>query len=92
MTVNARDGLRNIRREHVEDAFRELELEGVAATAGSYFVRMNAREVPAKRLLRAAYKLANAKDIPASAFSGGTFTAEILRALGFEVVVRGARP
>ncbi len=85
-----RDGFSKIRREHIEQAFREMEREGIGARGGSYFVKLGGKELPAKRVLRAAYKLANGDDIPASTFSGGTFTAKILEALGVEVVVRSS--
>lgn len=83
-----REGFSKIRREHVEQAFREIEAEGVGARGGSYFVSIGGKELPAKRVLRAAYRLANGAEIPASAFSGGTFTAKILEGLGVTVVVR----
>jgi hypothetical protein len=83
-----REGFAKIRREHVEQAFREVEAEGVGARGGSYFVSLGGKELPAKRVLRAAYKLANGTEISTSAFSGGTFTAKILEGLGVKVVVR----
>jgi hypothetical protein len=83
-----REAFAKIRREHVEQAFREVAAEGVGARGGSYFVSIGGQELPAKRVLRAAYKLANGVDIPASAFSGGIFTAQILEGLGVKVVVR----
>jgi hypothetical protein len=83
-----REGFNKIRREHVEQAFREIDREGVGAKGGSYFVKIGGKELPAKRVLRTAYRLANGADISTSAFSGGVFTARILEGLGVEVVVR----
>lgn len=84
------EGFSRIRREHVEQAFRQVEREGGSAKGGSYFVKIGGKELPAKRVLRAAYRLANGVEIPASAFSGGTFTAKIFERLGIEVVVRAS--
>jgi hypothetical protein len=83
-----RDGFSKIKREHIEEAFRLAKLEGVPARGGSYFVKLDGTELPAKRILRDAYKLANGNEISPSAFSGGVFTARILEALGLEVIVR----
>jgi uncharacterized protein (DUF2235 family) len=43
--------------------------------------------LPAKRILQDAYRLANGDELHAREFSGGTFTARILAALGFEIIV-----
>lgn len=83
-------GFSKIRREHVEQAFREIVREGVLDRGGSYFVKLDGKELPAKRVLRAAYKLANGTEISTREFSGGLFTAKILEALGVEVVVRSS--
>jgi hypothetical protein len=88
--MRAREGFSKIRREHVEQAFREAEREGVGARGGSYFVKIGGKELPAKRVLRAAYRLANGVEISASSFSGGLFTAKVLEGLGVEVVVHTA--
>ncbi|WP_437277888.1 MULTISPECIES: hypothetical protein [unclassified Sorangium] len=77
-----------VRREHVEKACRELTASGASTGGGSYFVRFDGRDLPAKRVLRDAYRHANEREIEAKAFSGGQFTARILQKLGFEVVVR----
>lgn len=82
-----REAFKKIRREHVEAAFRELQREGAQPRGGSYFVRINGTEIPAKRVLRTAYRLANGVDISPKAFSGGVFSARLLEALGLEVVV-----
>jgi hypothetical protein len=87
-----REGLSKIRREHVERAFLEVAREGGGAMGGSYFVKIGEKELPAKRVLRAAYRLANGDEISAGAFSGGVFTAKILQSLGLEVVVRASSP
>ncbi|KYF70840.1 hypothetical protein [Sorangium sp. So ce388] len=76
-----------IRREHVEQACRELMASGAPKGGGSYFVRFDGRELPAKRVLRDAYRHANEREIEAKDFSGGQFVAKILQRLGFEVVV-----
>jgi hypothetical protein len=77
-----------IQREHVEAACRELIKSGTFASGGSYFVRFDEHDLPAKRVLREAYRLANERDISTKEFSGGQFTAQILKGMGFEVVVR----
>jgi hypothetical protein len=87
-----REGFSRIQREHVEQAFHDVEREGIGARGGSYFLKLHGVELPAKRVLRDAYKLANGIEIPTSAFSGGTFTARILERLGLEVVVRDRTP
>ena len=83
-----REGFNKIRHEHVEQAFREVDAAGGAGGGGSYFVSIDGKELPAKRVLRVAYRIANGTEIPASAFSGGTFTAKVLEAVGVKVVVR----
>ena len=89
-TILVMKSFSKIRREHVEQAFRDVEREGIGARGGSYFVKMGGKELPAKRVLRAAYLLANGAEISVSAFSGGVFTAKILEGLGVEVVVRSS--
>lgn len=84
----ARLGFRKIRREHVELACVEILSENGAMSIGSYFVRFRERELPAKLVLKKAYRFANGVEIPATAFSGGTYTARILESLEFQVVVR----
>jgi hypothetical protein len=86
--ARAGEGFGKIRREHVEQAWRDLVRGGTAGGGGSYFVRFEGHEVPAKRLLREAYRHANAREIDAKDFSGGQFVARILQRLGFEVLVR----
>jgi hypothetical protein len=81
------EGFGKIRREHVEQACRDLVQSGAAPGGGSYFVRFADHELPAKRVLRDAYRHANAREIEAKAFSGGQFVAKILQRLGFEVVI-----
>jgi hypothetical protein len=87
--TSPREGFAKIRREHVEQACKEVLSEG-GLRGGSYFVRHAGAELPAKRVLRAAYRIANGSEISASAFSGGIFTARILEGLGVDVVVRAA--
>lgn len=82
------EGFGQVRREHVEKACRELIDGGAPAGGGSYFVRFDGRDLPAKRVLREAYRHANGAEIDAKSFSGGQFTARILQRLGFDVVVR----
>ena len=83
-----REGFSKIQREHVEQACKALVAEGVARTGGSYFVRFGGNELPAKRVLREAYRIANGEEIDAGEFSGGVFTQRILEGAGFEVLVR----
>lgn len=83
-----REGFKKIQREHVEQAFREVQRDGVGSRGGSYFVKLGGAELPAKHVLRAAHRIASGSDIATSAFSGGVFTARFLERLGFEVVVR----
>jgi len=82
------EGFAKIERMHVEQACRALIEGGSSVGGGSYFVRFEGQDLPAKRVLREAYARANAREIEAKAFSGGQFTARILQKLGFEVVVR----
>lgn len=82
------EGFARVRSEHVEKACRELIESGIPLRGGSYFVCFADRELPAKRVLRDAYRHANEREVNAKDFSGGQFTARILQRLGFEVVVR----
>ncbi len=84
-----RQRLSKIPREHVERACRELARTG-ARGGGSYFVTFEGSELPAKRVLREAYRLAYGEEIAAGTFSGGAYTEQILTALGFKVIVREA--
>lgn len=81
------EGFGKIRREHVEQACRKIIESGGQVGGGSYFVRFGEQELPAKRVLRDAYRHANEREIEAKDFSGGQFVAKILQRLGFEVVV-----
>jgi len=83
-----REGFEKILREHVERACREFLDRGPPRGGGAYFIRFEGNDFPAKAILRDAYKLANGKEISAARFSGGVYTAQILQALDFEVVVR----
>jgi hypothetical protein len=88
---NARKGFENVTRKHVEQALRELA-PAAGPSGGSYFVRFEGVELPAKRVLREAYLHANGVPISAQEFSGGLYSARILSQLGFEVVVRQGGP
>jgi hypothetical protein len=79
---------REIRREHVEQACRDLLQRGLGPERGFYFVRFQEKDLPAKVILKEAYKLATGVEISSSAFSGGSYTARYLEALNFQVVVR----
>jgi hypothetical protein len=83
-----REGFDRIRREHVEQACREFLRRGPPRGGGAYFICFEAKELPAKLILKEAYKLANDREISSSRFSGGIYTARILEGLKFEVVVR----
>lgn len=82
------DGFTRIQREHVEKVCRELIQIGGFSGGGSYFVRFEGHELPAKRVIRDAYRHANEREIGTKEFSGGQFVARILQRLGFEVIVR----
>jgi hypothetical protein len=86
------DRLTKLSSDQVKRACRELARAG-ARGGGSYFVAFDGVELPAKLVLREAYRLAYGEEIPSSKFSGGTYTERILTALGFKVVVRdSAKP
>jgi len=87
-----REGFEKIHRDHVEQACREFLNQGPPRGGGAYFVRFEGKELPAKAILREAYRLANGKEISAGKFSGGVYTARILEDLQFEVVVRAKSP
>ena len=78
-----------ISKEHVERACRELA-RAEARGGGSYFVSFEGKELPAKRVLREAYRIAYGDELNASTFSGGTYSQRILEGLGFKVIVREA--
>ena len=84
-------GLASIRREHIEQACREVLRGGLPRGGGAYFVRFEGEEYAAKLILRHAFKLANNREVSSKELSGGQYTARILEGLGFEVVVRSRR-
>jgi hypothetical protein len=86
--ARAAEGFGRIQREHIERACRELIQSGEHAAGGSYFVRFEGRDLPAKRVVRDAYLHANEREIETNKFSGGQFVARILQRLGFDVIVR----
>jgi hypothetical protein len=86
-----RSDFAKIRREHIEEACREVLRRGLARGGGAYFVRFEGEEIAAKLILRHAFEIANNREVSSKEFSGGQYTARILEALGFEVVVRSRR-
>jgi hypothetical protein len=86
--ARAAEGFAKIEREHIERACRELIQSGEHAAGGSYFVRFEGRDLPAKRVVRDAYRYANEREIGTHKFSGGQFVARILQRLGFDIIVR----
>jgi hypothetical protein len=86
-----REGFGKIQRQHVEEACREFLRRGPPRGGGSYFIRFDDQDLPAKQILKEAYKVANNHEIASSEFSGGLYTARILEGLNFEVAVR-SRP
>lgn len=68
--AKSREGFGKIERTHVEEACRALVKSGSAAGGGSYFVRFEGHDLPAKRVLRHAYHRANQSEIDAKQFSG----------------------
>jgi len=86
--AKATERFAKIERTHVEEACRSLAKGVAGGGGGSYFVRFEGNDLPAKRVLREAYQRANQSEIGAKEFSGGQYTARILQRLGFEVVVR----
>ncbi len=83
-----RQAFDRITREHVEQACLEFLRRGPPRGGGSYFIRFDGQDLPAKLILKEAYRLANDREVSSKEFSGGTYTARILEALGLEVVVR----
>lgn len=84
---DARQRLSRVSKEHVEQACRQLARAEVRG-GGSYFVPFEGKELPAKRVLREAYRVAYGEELDAKSFSGGVYTQRILEGLGFNVVVR----
>lgn len=82
------EGFAKIERQHVEKACQDLIQAGGHAAGGSYFVRFEGHDLPAKRVVRDAYLHANGREIGTAQFSGGQFVARILQRLGFELIVR----
>jgi hypothetical protein len=81
-------GFSKIARSHVEEACRALAEDANGAKGGgSYFVRFQGQDFPAKRVVRESFRVANQREIGVKEFSGGQFCAQILQRLGFEVVV-----
>lgn len=87
---DARQKLSKVSKEQVEQACQELARAGVRG-GGSYFVQFNGHELPAKRVLREAYRIAFGEELDAKLFSGGAYTQRILERLGLKVIVRDSK-
>jgi len=87
-----KEGFSKIQREHAEQACKQLLTGGATRGGGSYFVVFGKERLPAKAVLRAAYKLANGKEIAGREFSGGVYTQRILERLGLTIEVKSSPP
>lgn len=85
-----RQRLSKISKEQVEQACRQLVKADVRG-GGSYFVVFDGKELPAKRVLREAYRVAYGQELDAKTFSGGAYTQRILEGVGIRVVVRDSK-
>lgn len=77
-----------ITAEHVRTICQQLVEAGLPAGGGSYFVNFGGKDLPAKRVLKEAFELANGREVSVNDFSGGKFTAEILTKAGASVIVK----
>lgn len=68
-----------ITAEHVCTICKRLVDAGVQAGGGSYFVKFQDKELPAKRVLKEAFELANGREISVNDFSGGSSPQKSLR-------------
>jgi hypothetical protein len=87
-----KEGFSKIQREHAEQACKALLSEGAVRGGGSYFVVFGKERLPAKAVLKVAYKLANGQEISSREFSGGLYTQRILERLGLVVEVAEPGP
>ncbi len=78
----------NIGKEHVIDALREIESEGVSASrrSKSFCLIVNGKKYPPKYVVSLANKYANGEELDPSSFSGGRETNGFLKKLGFDIV------
>src|SRR4030067_1817268 len=78
---------KNIDREHIIRAIREIDSDGVPPSRESrnFFLSFEGREYPPKYVLSLANKFANGEELHPSEFSGGQETNSFLQRLGFDI-------
>ena len=79
----------NISREHVFEAIREIDRQGVPPRRRSrlFLLEVNGNHYPPKYTLSLANKFANGEELNPSLFSGGTETNDFLRSRGFVNII-----
>jgi len=79
---------KNIRREHVVEAIREIERIGIrkGRISKKFLLEHDGKHYPLKYIISLANKYANGKELDPSEFSGGDETNNFLWALGFNIV------
>ena len=77
-----------IEREHVIEAMRKINSEGVPAGRGSkkFLLEFEGKRYPPKYVTSLANKFANDEELDSSSFNGGQETNGFLRRLGFDIV------
>lgn len=77
-----------IEREHVIEAIRKINSEGVPAGRGSkkFLLEFEGKRYPPKYVISLSNKFANGEELDSSSFNGGQETNGFLRRLGFDIV------
>ena len=77
-----------IEKEHIIEAVRKIDSEGVPARRGSnkFFLEFEGKLYPPKYVISLANEFANGEELNSSRFNGGQETNGFLRRLGFDIV------
>lgn len=78
----------NIEREHIIEAVREIDSEGVPASRGSkkFLLEFEGKRYPPKYVISLANNFANGEELDSSMFNGGQETNDFLKRLCFNIV------
>jgi copper chaperone CopZ len=79
---------KNITREHILKAIKEVDNQGVPAgrTSRKFLLEFKGKEYPAKYLISIANKYANGRELDSEDFSGGKESNEFLRSRDFSII------
>lgn len=81
---------KNIRREDILSAIRQIDGEGVPKSrlSHTYYIRYNGKSYPPQYVVSLANNRVNGGELPPDEFNGGVETNSFLRELGFEIIPR----